>query len=449
MKKWNLCVLAMLFGWGLTAQQRDAQLEYVARYLPLALQERIRSGVPVSIKLGQAILESRWGTTDLAVIANNHFGIKCGTTWTGLTYYKEDDDYDAKGRLIPSCFRQFDSPEISFRAHSDFLRDTLKADRYGFLFSIDPLNYKAWAQGLRKAGYATDKSYDVKLIQIIESLELYRYDQPGILAAAFSPGSTASTVYQVFRRPGEAQPLIPLSMCRIRSTNSKGSNHTQQGNSLAGALFFTYRPTSDHPARVLASRSRAIPARGIGTQEIIWHKVRPNELMADISVTYHVRPESLYKRNRLPIHAEVAAGAFVKIQGARVKTAPPLRPEGQNRVVPASIQVMPAVSGAAGSDPFSPIRREKPVSLPISPTKPDPSTSVGMPFPSPGGPLPNSATPAHEESTPDVKAKYHVVKAGETLWSISKKYQLSVDALKKMNRLYDDMLVPGIALRVR
>lgn len=445
MKKWNLCVLAIGMAWGLSAQQRDAQLDYVARYLHLAIQERLRSGVPVSIKLGQAILESRWGTTDLAVIANNHFGIKCGTTWSGPTYYKEDDDYDAKGRLIPSCFRQFSSPEICFRAHSDFLRDTLKADRYGFLFSLNPLDYKAWAQGLRSAGYATDRSYDVKLIQIIESLELYRYDQPDLLASASS-----DTGYSFFRRPGETGELIPLAMCWIRTINLKRGGKIPLPVSPAGTLLLTYRITTDHPARVIAGRNQSAGAdrnlKKAGTGAIIWHKVRPNELMADISETYHIRMESLYRRNRLSPNTEVAAGAFVKLQGSRVKTAPSLRPDIPEKAAPTPIQTLPAVPGAEAFDPFYPIRREQPF-------VPSPATKANLPstvYSAPGGPrMPERTESVQGENVPDASTRYHVVKAGETLWSIAKKYQLTVEVLRKMNRLYDDVIVPGIALRVR
>ena len=142
------------------------QQEYIQKYSDLAVEEMYRSGVPASITLAQGLLESGYGLSELAVKGNNHFGIKCHNAWTGAKVYHDDD---AKGE----CFRKYDSPEESFRDHSDFLR---YRDRYKFLFDLDPTDYKGWAHGLRKAGYATDPKYPEKLIRIIEEYELYLYD---------------------------------------------------------------------------------------------------------------------------------------------------------------------------------------------------------------------------------------------------------------------------------
>ena len=142
------------------------QKTYIEKYSQLAVEEMYRSGVPASITLAQGLLESGYGLSELAVKGNNHFGIKCHNAWTGAKVYHDDD---AKGE----CFRKYDSPEESFRDHSDFLR---YRDRYKFLFDLDPTDYKGWAHGLRKAGYATDPKYPEKLIRIIEEYELYLYD---------------------------------------------------------------------------------------------------------------------------------------------------------------------------------------------------------------------------------------------------------------------------------
>lgn len=142
------------------------QKEYIEKYSDLAVKEMYRSGVPASITLAQGLLESGYGLSELAVKGNNHFGIKCHNAWTGAKVYHDDD---AKGE----CFRKYDSPEESFRDHSDFLR---YRDRYKFLFDLDPTDYKGWAHGLRKAGYATDPKYPEKLIRLIEEYELYLYD---------------------------------------------------------------------------------------------------------------------------------------------------------------------------------------------------------------------------------------------------------------------------------
>lgn len=141
------------------------QEKYIARYAPIAVSEMYRSGVPASITLAQGLLESRYGLSDLAAIGNNHFGIKCHK-WTGKTMRVDDD---RKGE----CFRVYDSAESSFRDHSDFLR---YQDRYKFLFENKTTDYKAWAYGLKKAGYATDPSYPQKLIKLVEDYGLSKYD---------------------------------------------------------------------------------------------------------------------------------------------------------------------------------------------------------------------------------------------------------------------------------
>ncbi|MFT4535877.1 MAG: hypothetical protein ACJA1A_003599 [Saprospiraceae bacterium] len=156
---------------------RKLAQNYISNYKDVAVQEMHRTGIPASIKLAQGLLESDWGRSDLAKTANNHFGIKCGGKWDGSTFYKEDDDKDSKGRLIESCFRSFSSPTESYMAHSDFLTDPKKVYRYGFLFNYEATDYKSWANGLKKSGYATDPKYPRKLIQIIENYELYKFDR--------------------------------------------------------------------------------------------------------------------------------------------------------------------------------------------------------------------------------------------------------------------------------
>jgi len=141
--------------------------DYVARYGDLAVREMYRSGVPASITLAQGLLESGAGLSRLASEGNNHFGIKCHRSWTGKTIRADDD-------LKNECFRAYADAEESFRDHSDFLR---YSDRYKFLFDFKTTDYKSWAYGLKKAGYATDPSYPAKLIKMVEDYDLSRFDR--------------------------------------------------------------------------------------------------------------------------------------------------------------------------------------------------------------------------------------------------------------------------------
>ncbi len=162
---------AILLRADITPQQR-----YVNRYASIAVTEMYRSGVPASITLSQGLLESRYGLSALAAEGHNHFGIKCHNDWKGKTMAVDDD---AKGE----CFRVYDADIESFRDHSDFLR---YRDRYKFLFDFPVTDYKAWANGLKKAGYATDPAYPAKLIKLIEDYDLSRFDKAK--PADFEPG---------------------------------------------------------------------------------------------------------------------------------------------------------------------------------------------------------------------------------------------------------------------
>jgi flagellum-specific peptidoglycan hydrolase FlgJ len=163
----------LLSSFGNNLDEKIVAYSYIDRFAPLAIDEMHRVGIPASIKLAQAMLESNLGRSTLATNSNNHFGIKCKSYWTGLQYYHKDDDFDSKGKLIESCFRAYDDIESSFKDHSDFLKNSGK---YDVLFGLDAIDYKAWAHGLKSCGYATDKTYALKLIRTIEDFQLYRYD---------------------------------------------------------------------------------------------------------------------------------------------------------------------------------------------------------------------------------------------------------------------------------
>ena len=139
--------------------------DYVKYYSSIAMDEMIQFSIPASITLAQGILESGAGKGRWAVEANNHFGIKCHD-WNGKKIYHDDDEKQ-------ECFRKYDNPEYSYRDHSLFLANR---KRYSFLFDLKKDDYKQWAKGLKKAGYATDPKYPKKLIDLIERYELYKYD---------------------------------------------------------------------------------------------------------------------------------------------------------------------------------------------------------------------------------------------------------------------------------
>lgn len=174
-----------------------AGYKYIERFKDIAIEEMHRHGIPASIKLAQGILESGNGNSQLARRANNHFGIKCTSDWVGgRTYHDDDQEND--------CFRVYAHPEESFRDHSQFLMRR----RYERLFQLDPRDYRAWARGLKDAGYATNPRYADLLIDLIERYELYQYDDPA------SQGRSRALVQQPPRQVQEqpkkaAEPAVP------------------------------------------------------------------------------------------------------------------------------------------------------------------------------------------------------------------------------------------------
>lgn len=141
--------------------------DYIEKYKSIAIKKMKQFGIPASITLAQGIIESRSGKSDLAIKANNHFGIKCHNEWDGKTFIMDDDTRN-------ECFRQYKNAEQSFDDHSLFLTSR---NRYAFLFEYNATDYKRWAKGLQKAGYATNPKYAEMLIKVIEDNNLHRFDK--------------------------------------------------------------------------------------------------------------------------------------------------------------------------------------------------------------------------------------------------------------------------------
>jgi Mannosyl-glycoprotein endo-beta-N-acetylglucosaminidase len=183
--------------------------EYILRFKDLAMLQQLTTNIPASIKLGQAVYESQAGESELAMNANNHFGLKCKTCPETNVYWKKDDEYNKKGELVYSKFQRFPTAEASFFAHSQRL--TTDA-RYRALFNNERTDYRAWAYGLKACGYATDKRYAEKLIAIIEKYGLHRFDKPSLLSlsevAQTAPPQYAADLTAV-NVPYDSDPNVP------------------------------------------------------------------------------------------------------------------------------------------------------------------------------------------------------------------------------------------------
>ncbi len=204
--------------------------DYIEEYNDIAIAEMLRYKIPASITLAQGILESNSGKSRLTVKGNNHFGVKCHRSWKGKRIYHDDD---AK----QECFRKYEHPLRSFRDHSLFL---FERKRYAALFDLKLTNYKGWARGLKKAGYATDPKYPVKLIQIIEAYELDKYDKfnkkyAGGVTRVSKPKPKKPGSYIVVKKGDTLYSLSKrhnISVDRLKWLNGLKSNNLDIGQEL-------------------------------------------------------------------------------------------------------------------------------------------------------------------------------------------------------------------------
>lgn len=173
LKEYIIVLLILCVGMQASAQNLT-RAQYIEKYKDEAVKQMRKHKIPASITLAQGCLESNNGNSELARKANNHFGIKCHNGWKGKGYTHDDD---RKGE----CFRKYNSAEDSFTDHSYFL---ISGSRYNSLFDLKITDYKAWAHGLKAAGYATNPKYAQMLIDIIEEYQLYKYDVPQAYAEA-------------------------------------------------------------------------------------------------------------------------------------------------------------------------------------------------------------------------------------------------------------------------
>jgi len=207
MKNHLIFTLFCLSALSAVAQQRKEVLEYIETYNSIAIDEMIRAKVPASITLAQGILESGSGKSPLSVKANNHFGIKCKEEWTGGKYYHDDD-------APQECFRVYSSASESYVDHSDFLANR---PRYVGLFQLPITDYKSWAHALKSAGYATNPKYASMLIQYIEDYNLAQYDQ--VAMVKLEQKETAPKVLE------KKEPLVAKGESKVIVSDVK--NHDQ------------------------------------------------------------------------------------------------------------------------------------------------------------------------------------------------------------------------------
>ena len=283
-----------------------SRAEYIQKYQVLAIDEMNRSGIPASIKMAQACLESSNGNSELSKKSNNHFGIKCKSYWTGKKVYFDDDERN-------ECFRKYKTVEDSYIDHTNFLMDN---PRYYDLFKLPSDDYIGWAKGLKKAGYATARDYDKKLIKIIEDYQLYRLDY----RLNFNQ-LTASTNTRISNdRISNSLKLHPFSAHQVYERNGLKSVVAKEGDTyeiIAQEMGLKnwelynfndqangYRPQPNEI--IYVERKNKKTSRHIKT-----HLVGENETMHYISQMYGIMLKPLYRRNKMKYGEQPQFGQIV------------------------------------------------------------------------------------------------------------------------------------------
>ena len=438
---------------------RQDRLDYIDTYKSIAISEMERYGIPASIKLAQAILESNAGQSVLATKANNHFGIKCGSEWDGGTYYRHDDDYNDKGKLIKSCFRKYHHVAESFTAHSRFLADSGRRGRYGFLFDYEITDYKKWAHGLKRAGYATNPKYPDLLIRIIEEYHLYDFDAKSY--------------------------LVVDAKQRLEQTNHVKSVRINEGENLytlanifdvSVEQLLLYNEEYNDATSTLPTNSLVFLQRKknkfYGDKN--YHQVSNGETMFSISQSYGIKLDKLQHMNHYDKMEQPAIGEKISLKKkiAKSQKAKVRAVENFQDLAQVSEDREEMLSKLGLEDSPSDSKKEKNVNprrkrekalredgdflafevevgtyeednAKLHPSRRQSSESVNHETES------NQVLESDQGNDQNArKAINHVVSAGETLYSISRSYNVRVEDILDWNGLNDNSLRIGQVLKI-
>lgn len=301
----------LVFTFTASAQEKITREEYINTYSALAMKEMVRTGVPASITLAQGCLESDNGNSRLATSGKNHFGIKCHD-WTGRRIHHDDDERN-------ECFRRYRTVQESYIDHSDFL---VTKSRYAELFLLKQDDYKGWARGLKKAGYATSRQYADLLITIIEENELHQFDRM-VLTGQFGPGvPTGPSV------PGEPRSILTNNRIEyIIAQKGDTPSALREELDLYPREIYRYNnldhgTTLDSGMIIYLQPKRCRAQKGNET-----HVVQENQTMWEISQIYGVRLNRLYRINYMEYGTQPEEGTEIWLRRRRPADAVLRSPE--------------------------------------------------------------------------------------------------------------------------
>jgi LysM repeat protein len=371
--------------------------QYVEKYAPIAVGEMHKNHIPASITLAQGLLESGNGNSRLALVGNNHFGIKCKKDWTGETLNEDDD-------APQECFRKYPAPIDSYKDHSDFL---MKNIRYAFLFDLEPTDYKSWAHGLKKAGYATNPRYPELLISTIEKNNLARFD-------SIKPGQKEEQKIVEEKKELVAEHKN-IEVNGIPATVAKADDSYTSialENDMRVWQIYKYNDLTKDAQLKKNDTIYLKPKNYRNEQE--FYIVQQGETMHLISQRFGIKLSKLLSKNLMDESDEPAAGETIYLRDKRKEPAKLVVKE-----VPKPVDS--SYNTIVYEDPKKNLET-------LVPVLPDDKYVI-----------------ATEESKNDM-AFFHTVQPGETLFTISKKYNVQVEGIRELNKLKDNTIKVGAQL---
>ncbi|NBP05548.1 MAG: LysM peptidoglycan-binding domain-containing protein [Bacteroidetes bacterium] len=419
----RILLLSFILCGSLSAQKLSTQ-QYIEEFKYAAMQEMKVYGIPASVTLAQGILESASGNSKLAKDCNNHFGIKCHKNWSGSFCLADDDAQD-------ECFRGYVNAMESYRDHSLFLKGS---SRYNFLFTLPATDYRAWAHGLRQAGYATNPSYGNIIIGVVERFRLSMYDSMTVLGDDYETPDTAAgrliklhglpaVIVSKSQNPEEIAKLYDMGVWQIYKYND-----LKRGEELK-------------PGEIIYLKPKKRKA------DEDFHLVKEGETLRDISQQHAVKLKHLEKFNDIMSSQPLKSGEVIYLREKRKK---------DSAASSEAAKKTQALTGKDSGIQMSNVAESRQVlaGSNVKSSEFNDEASAGRDTFLSGQSIQRTARAS--ETTDLMRAEgdfkgelsYHTVLSGETVYSISRLYKISVDSVLKWNRLLDARIRVGQELRI-
>ena len=302
-KQIPVSTLLLFLAMGVFAQPSERRIskeQYISNWKEEAIYQMHQNGIPASITLAQGILESAYGNSELAKYGNNHFGIKCHV-WDGPTMFKDDDHTD-------DCFRVYASASESFKDHSEFLT---KRGRYAFLFELKSTDYKGWARGLKKAGYATNPRYAHLLIDLIEEHHLYIYDK--VKGLPTNKPALLAIGREIKREPNRHRVGVHENKIKYIVV-STGDTFWKIAKEFDMGLWQLYKYNDLEKNDILQSGDIVFlqPKRRRGKSKK--YRIKNGDTLRSVSQDYGIKLKALRKKNHLEYGSELKVGTFLSLK---------------------------------------------------------------------------------------------------------------------------------------